>query len=840
MKALRISIFVRVLVMVFAGGGVALALATLVAANVVEDALEAQLVEAAVQRAEAGATRIDFAVEIARAELAAVALAADAGRPLEASRIATSPFVALRCVRGADVLFEAATRDDGEALLRQSAMPPLGRVAVAQAPEQTLALAVRTGDIESRALLDVSRIVRPPRGWTMEMTSDAGELRGGIDGVVLARRERDAQGGEFVRAVAPSRNDVVLAVRAPLAPALAAAAAVTRRIMLWSAVVVIPLFLLALVLARAVTSPVRALAGAVRQSRSGPVKLPRLPRDEIGDLGDAITLMSDRLTEDARALRTAVDFARRVNRMWLDTQVLAASEAALHHAIPSARWKVVSRNEIEDTSEPALFDVPTHELRLLLRTEMGSAEMSAPGRIALTRTDLALRQSSDSMPALRYDEPSSDALYLVLRYGAKIFAVAVGRGVPEASVGHAELLLRVASATLQNLELLRSTVSNEKLAVLGRVVASVTHEVNNPLTFVLANLRSLENELEGPQREAAVEAREGAERVARIIGDLSTLSRGGMQVHPVRLDLAALAAEAARMARTRCPEGTVEVSRGGAAGAPASPLEVNGDPNRLVQVLLNVIINGLEAARSRTAPRVEVRLHRENDVVAVDVRDNGGGVPKSALPHLFEAFFTTKGEDGTGLGLFISRSLAKAHGGDLRLLSSDADGTVFRLELPDADTSAQTAVQQLRAPSPLPRIPSPVPTDARAHRPSILIIDDEVSLVRGLKRWLGSWADVEGTSDALEGLEMAAGAPFDLVLCDLDMPRMTGRELLVALRERNAAASSRLVLMTGSSQEVVTGVTMLHKPIDIEILKRLVAELDAEQGQQPPPVVTPK
>jgi two-component system NtrC family sensor kinase len=458
---------------------------------------------------------------------------------------------------------------------------------------------------------------------------------------------------------------------------------------------------------------------------------------------------------------------------------------------------------------------------MLIRIETESSELSAPGRMLITPSDVKLRIASERVPRADGSGAEDDTLYLVLRYGARVFGVVVGRGVREAPTGHAELLCRITSAALQNLELIRSTLVNEKLAVLGRVMAAVAHEVNNPLTFVLANLRSLEAELDGNHREAATEAREGAERVGRIIGDLSSLSRSGQQVYPVRADLGALAREAARMARVRCPGGTVTVTIDA-----AGPAEISGDPNRLIQVLVNLIVNGLDAARGGESPRVEVRIHADDQGhVLVDVADSGPGIARSVLPRLFEAFFTTKGEEGTGLGLFISRSLARAHGGDLVLESTESGGSVFRLSLPRAEPTHEPEADaaSMQTPSPAPRDPTPQP--GFAERPSILVIDDEASLVRGLERWLGRWADVTGTTDARKGLELAASCKYDLVLCDLDMPHMNGREVLRALQESNPAAAARLVLMTGSSSVSAPDIKVLRKPIEEDAIKRLIVEL---------------
>jgi CheY-like chemotaxis protein len=357
---------------------------------------------------------------------------------------------------------------------------------------------------------------------------------------------------------------------------------------------------------------------------------------------------------------------------------------------------------------------------------------------------------------------------------------------------------------LRNLELFRSLLASEKLAVLGRVVAGVAHEVNNPLAFVLANLRSLEHQAEGALVEAVVEAREGAERVARIIGDLSSLSRGGTQVATTKVDVVGLAREAARVASTRHCRGNITIE------APDRTFTV-GDSDRLIQVLINLMGNGLEAAASRASPLVSVKIHLDERQVVIDVGDNGTGIPRSVRQRLFDAFFTTKGDGGTGLGLFISRSLALAHGGDLALLSTGPEGTTFRLTLPVSESLEEQGLPGL-----LPAI-----ADERGH-PSILVIDDESALVRALRRWLGRWAVVTGTTDPAEGLRLAETGEFSLILCDIDMPSLSGVQLIETLRLRNAEVAARVVLMTGSSSVEVEGVRVLRKPLDEARLVELI------------------
>ena len=209
-------------------------------------------------------------------------------------------------------------------------------------------------------------------------------------------------------------------------------------------------------------------------------------------------------------------------------------------------------------------------------------------------------------------------------------------------------------------------------------------------------------------------------------------------------------------------------------------------------------------------------LPNADELAAFDaeIRDRAS-VPED-LRHLFEAFHTTKGDSGTGLGLYTSKSLAQAQGGDLSLSSTGADGTTFRLSLPECDRLGATP--SVFPPPSDELADTPVP----GERPTILVLDDDSSLVRALKRWLGRWADVTGTTDPSRALELAATGSFDLVLSDLNMPKMSGAEFVRTLRERSPEAAERTVIMTGSGNVDDLDVRVVRKPIQPSVIKALL------------------
>jgi signal transduction histidine kinase len=228
----------------------------------------------------------------------------------------------------------------------------------------------------------------------------------------------------------------------------------------------------------------------------------------------------------------------------------------------------------------------------------------------------------------------------------------------------------------------------EKLATVGRLAASVVHEINNPLAFVRSNLEFLRTEVmqqplreeaRGELREVFEETRQGVERILQIVSDLRGFSHMDLE-EPTECALADVVADAARLAGVRLKNVarlTVEL--------PSELPEVFATRRRLAQVVLNLLVNAGDALEEAKVRGGEVRVTGAADGtrVALLVEDNGPGFPAEVLPRLFESFFTTKGpEKGTGLGLCLSREMVERIGGTLVAENRPEGGARLRLELP--------------------------------------------------------------------------------------------------------------------------------------------------------------
>lgn len=255
-------------------------------------------------------------------------------------------------------------------------------------------------------------------------------------------------------------------------------------------------------------------------------------------------------------------------------------------------------------------------------------------------------------------------------------------------------------------------VRNEKLAALGRLLAGVAHELNNPISFVYANTHALERyagkfetyfakvqagagreelialrqELRLDRevanlREAINGARDGAERVRDIVEDLRRLSSDGAG-EKVAFDLAETARTAGQwVMRGMKQPVALDVSA-------LRRVEVLGRRGHIQQVVMNLIQNSADALEGREDGRIRLSLAAEGGRAVLVVADNGPGVPEAVRAAIFDPFFTTKPVGrGTGLGLSISHKIAEEHGGSLALVDS-AEGAAFRLDLPLAGGAA--------------------------------------------------------------------------------------------------------------------------------------------------------
>jgi signal transduction histidine kinase len=358
----------------------------------------------------------------------------------------------------------------------------------------------------------------------------------------------------------------------------------------------------------------------------------------------------------------------------------------------------------------------------------------------------------------------------------------------------------------------------ERLASLGRVAAGIGHEINNPLSFVLLNvshahdrLRALQErdsssdpaqanavartELSGAIREELREVQEtltdslvGLERIREIVRNLQILTRtpdGSLEA----VQIEAVLDESIAMARNHIQHRALITKRFGAVP------RIRGNAGSLGQVFLNLLMNAAQAIPEGGAVHNEISIVTSFDGVGVlvEIGDTGRGIAADALPHIFDPLFTTKStNEGTGLGLAISQQIIKEHGGRLAIESEPGCGTVCSVYLPAVSVS-----EGLPTPA---KAPQGFMASRPARRGRVLVIDDEPMIGRTVTRVLADVHDVVAVQDAREAFDrLAAGEWFDLVLCDLLMPNISGPEVHDTFVSRWPSLLPRLVFISGGA-----------------------------------------
>ena len=373
-----------------------------------------------------------------------------------------------------------------------------------------------------------------------------------------------------------------------------------------------------------------------------------------------------------------------------------------------------------------------------------------------------------------------------------------------------------------------SLYQREKLAALGSLLAGVAHELNNPLSVVVARAVLLEEQGDSVTRAAALKIRTAAERCARIVRTFLAMARqqrptrGPVAVNDVvvaALDITSYAV------RTSSIEVTLDLSKD-------VPL-ILADADQLHQVLLNLIINAQQSLQDRPAPRwirVTSRFDRTADEIRITVADNGPGIPRHLRARVFEPYFTTKPVGtGLGVGLAVSLGIVEAHGGTLTVDCPIDGGAVFTIALPVGDVDANVTDAGS----------SPKATTA-SHK--ILVVDDEAEIRETLAAILtGARHRVVTAGSGREALERMAAEHYDVILTDIRMPDIDGQALYQEIAQRWPTRAGGVVFVTGDTlastlREFVaeSGRPVIEKPFLPAEVRRIVAELAMDSKATPP------
>ena len=367
-------------------------------------------------------------------------------------------------------------------------------------------------------------------------------------------------------------------------------------------------------------------------------------------------------------------------------------------------------------------------------------------------------------------------------------------------------------------------IQSEKMSAIGQLIAGIAHDLNNPLASVVGFSDFLAESGDVPPAlaEPLRVIRQEAERAATIVKNLLSFARRQegerlpQQLQPLlesvlallRNEMMALKVETTLFVEPHIPD-----------------IEMN--PNQIKQVFVNLLNNAAQAiASTGRAGHITVTAKRWLDGVAVSVADDGPGISDELLPRVFEPFFTTKLEgEGTGLGLSICQGIIKEHGGRITLESSVGVGATFTVELLSGSR---------------PQRPSqPVAAPATSGTLRVLVVDDEPHILHYMRATLESWGHtVEVASDGTEAVERALVIPFDVIICDLRMPRLGGREMYHNLARQYPDIARKVIFATGDTVRGDTlqfleqlGRPFLHKPFTLAELRTVLGNVGAGSHQ---------
>lgn len=342
----------------------------------------------------------------------------------------------------------------------------------------------------------------------------------------------------------------------------------------------------------------------------------------------------------------------------------------------------------------------------------------------------------------------------------------------------------------QGRNIYQQVLQSEKMAALGQTVSGVAHELNNPLATILTWSERLSlRDLDDVAKRGIQTILSESERAAKIVRNLLTFSRKRhttralIELNQIVRETLLLRAYDQRVSNIR----TVEAL---AAGLPP----VFADPHQIKQVLLNLFVNAEQAmlsANGRGTIIIRTWYDADQETVILEVNDDGPGVPDQVQAKLFEPFFTTKSVgQGTGLGLTVAYAIVQEHGGHIRITSEKGKGASFFVEFPLTTTTSQKAARPKKN------------EGATGHGARVLVAEDESALSTAVSEALvDAGFRVDCARDGQEALDRIKAETYDLLICDLKMPRMDGPTLHRLLTQIKPTLAHRTIFVTGDVAE---------------------------------------
>lgn len=374
------------------------------------------------------------------------------------------------------------------------------------------------------------------------------------------------------------------------------------------------------------------------------------------------------------------------------------------------------------------------------------------------------------------------------------------------------LLFRWLTLSRRRLEAERQQINEAKL----RFFTSISHDLRTPLSMIITPLEKIINEQSGSPvaeqlREVAGNARFLMDEIDQIL-DFKQLSTKASEYHPAYGDLAGFTGEVcnAYASLIGAEKGILTVDPG------TEPLMTSFDRDMMRRILHNLIGNAFKNSIQDTAVSVHVTVGKEDEAAVIRISDNGRGLSPKTKEHIFEPFYIGEDDDypGNGLGMNIVKEFVSKHGGRITVSDNLPSGTVFTITIPvKSDTE------------PSSELSGTLRNTERTGKPFILNVEDNPAFRYFVTENLSGKYDIVEASGAKEALKLLEDNNFDLILTDLVMPGMDGRELCRAIRSDIRYANTPIIMLTtvqgeeAGLENLKAGADdSLEKPFNIESL----------------------
>jgi signal transduction histidine kinase len=377
-------------------------------------------------------------------------------------------------------------------------------------------------------------------------------------------------------------------------------------------------------------------------------------------------------------------------------------------------------------------------------------------------------------------------------------------------------------AELQNQkELERQIAQIQKMSDLGQLIASVAHELSNPLTGVIGYSELLLSTKSDKKTERVFNIiNSEAQRCYKIVEGLLNFSR---RYEPKReyIQINDLLDLTLNLKRYQLRLDNIELETNYSAHIP----KIMADPHQMQQVFMNIINNAHQAMMNKDHDKLIVGTQFKDDNIHISFHDSGPGIPRENLDKIFQPFFTTKKEGkGTGLGLSICKSIVEEHDGKISVKSKLGQGTTFTVNLPVTMEKAVLTIEKKD---------EKADTEKYESGFRILVVDDEQGILDLFTDLLDAFGHKVFTAkNGNQAMEKLEEGKYDLIISDIKMPEFDGEELYNLIKSKNPELAERIIFITGDivsseTQKFLqsTGNLYISKPFSIDEIKKAITKI---------------